>query len=350
MPLSTSSSDRMVPEQPWGRVAACMAVLVILALGGWEAAVRGMGYGPSYNDTALLWGMSRDDLKSHKNDTNVVAIVGASRIRFDLDHEAVSETFGGVPVVNLSMNGSVARPVLHDLATDETFCGTVICGYVPNLFWAPGGPNLEETEKWLREYAHRTPSSRAGQWIALAPESVFAFLQKEDLSLGPLAHRLVQLPNREGVMMPPELPPYFARVDRTRREHMWEKMETDPDFQQRVQNIWKGLFSMARPLPPPLLEKLRGEVVADVEAIRARGGDVILVRFPSTGWVREFENETAPRDTHWDPLIAASGCMGIHFEDYPELRDYQCPEWSHLTRADAETFSRDLMRIIGEKR
>jgi hypothetical protein len=349
----TSSFDRirkvrLVPDRPWPRIGLMVVAMTLALTLGWEATVRGvMGYGTSINDTPGLWAMSRDTLARHPDS---VAIIGASRIRFGLDHDVVSEALGGARVVNLSMNGSVARPQLANLAADEAFTGLVICGYTPGLFWAPGGPNLQQAIDWIEAAPRRTPSARLGQALALGPESVLAFLNKEDLALGPLLRRWIRIPNREGARLPPRLPPYFARNLVNRREIMWEKMETDPAFQLEVQGIWRVLFSFGGPLPPDLLAKLRADVVADVKRIRARGGEVIFVRFPSSGWLREFENETAPREAYWEPLLAESGCLGIHFEDYPELNQYECPEWSHLTGADALQFSKDLMRIVAARR
>jgi len=358
MPSSTSSSrishtgvrvDRPLPDQPWGRIGALMAVVVLLGLGAWEARVRAMGYGISHNDTPGLWALWRDKLDEPGN--KAVVIAGASRIRFGLSHEAVSQAFDGATVVNLSMNGSVVRPVLHDLATDDDFNGIVLCGYTPGLFWAPGGPNMDETMKWLDARPRRTPSDKLGTRLALLPESVLAFLKKDDLAFPKLVRGLLRgVPNRAGVRLPPELPPYLATIRADRREVMWKKLETDLAFQERIKGIWKVLFSFARPLPPDLLAKLRAEVAADVKAIRARGGDVIFICFPSTGWLRDFERETMPRETYWEPLLAETASIGIHFEDYPELSHYECPEWSHLTGADAETFSRDAVRILAEKR
>jgi hypothetical protein len=338
---------RTVPLQPWVRVLAVGVVAAVVMLGGWEMTARAAGYVPSIRDTPDLWAMSRDRVKRH-DDGKVLVITGASRIRFGLDHDIMSEAFGGLPVVNLAMDGGVVRPVLHDLAQDEGFRGIVICDYVPNLFWMPGGPLLEESASWVEKYPRRTLSGRFGQQIAVRIEGMLAFLNN-DLTLGKLIETRVKLPNRDGVMLPPEFPPFLAVNRLDRREVMWEKLEKDPAFQDRIKGIWQGLFSMATALPPELVGKMRAEVAADVKAIRDRGGDVIFVRFPSTGWLREWENETAPREAHWEPLLQETGCLGIHFEDYPELGGFDCPEWSHLSGADAEKFSRGLARIVREK-
>ena len=31
-------------------------------------------------------------------------------------------------------------------------------------------------------------------------------------------------------------------------------------------------------------------------------------------------------------LLKETGAPGIYFEDFPELADFKCPEWSHLVR------------------
>lgn len=349
MPSSTSSSDRPIPSQRWTRILAMMVVLTLMAVGGWEVKVRSWGYRPSYNDTPQFWGMSLDALR-RLSDQRPIAIVGSSRIRFGLDHEVVGEAYGDRPIVNLSMNGSVPRPVLHLLAQDESFNGTVLLGYTPGLFYAPGGPNLESTMEWIDKEPLRTPAEKVAARLALVPETVFAFLQRDDLRLAGLLRRSVSLPERKGYQAPPRLPPYFGNVGLGRDQKMWAKMETDRAFQEEVQGIWRVLFSFGKPLPPPLIAQIRGEVLADIQAIQSRGGEVILIRFPSVNWLREFEDQTNPRDLYWDPLVLESGCIAVHFEDYEELRGFTCPEWSHLTRADSVTFSRNLMRILGELR
>src|SRR5690606_6863069 len=129
----------------------------------------------------------------------------------------------------------------------------------------------EETQKWLDAHPTRTQSRQAGQGHAFGPEPVLAFIN-EDLTLAKLTAKNVRLPNLEGAMLGPEMPPYIARNLFNRRNVMWEKMEPDPALQEKLKGIWTVLFSFAKPLPPDLLAMLRGQVVADVKAIRERGG------------------------------------------------------------------------------
>lgn len=353
MPSYTSSSDRnvlpgiVVPQHGWARIGLITLAITLLAVGAWELRVRSLGYRPSFDDTPGLWSMSRDRLASLDNP---IVVVGDSRIRFNLDHDITRRTFDDRPLVSLAMNGSVARPVLSLLAKDESFKGTVLLSYNPLLFWVPGGPPLANTMEWIDKHDNRTVAARWGQYIKLAPDAAFAFVEKDDLALMKMLRGGLPLPNREGVMTGPRMPPYFCAVHLDRREVMWERVTQDPAFAAEIQGIWKGLLGVAKPLPPDLLAKLRGDVVADIRTIQARGGEVIIITYPSTGWLREWEEQNAPRTDYYEPLVAESGCLAVHFQDHAELRDFDCPEWSHLSGPDAILYTEHLMRIIAEKR
>jgi hypothetical protein len=60
---------------------------------------------------------------------------------------------------------------------------------------------------------------------------------------------------------------------------------------------------------------------------------VIFVRHPSAGEYLAHEERTVPRRLSWDVLLAETGAPGIYFQDYPQLRSYDLPEWPHMSRA-----------------
>ena len=63
----------------------------------------------------------------------------------------------------------------------------------------------------------------------------------------------------------------------------------------------------------------------------------------------EREAQQVPRDQTWDRLLRETGAFGIHFEDYPEMRDLDVPEWSHLSRESATRFTRDYVGVLRER-
>jgi hypothetical protein len=85
------------------------------------------------------------------------------------------------------------------------------------------------------------------------------------------------------------------------------------------------------------------DVVAAVQKLRARGGEIVFARLPYTGGLKALEDRDTPRAQTWDPLLKATAAPGIYYEDYPELNGFNCPEWSHLSAGDSVEFSRRLV-------
>ena len=95
-----------------------------------------------------------------------------------------------------------------------------------------------------------------------------------------------------------------------------------------------------------VLDELILSVKEDIDKIRSRGGEVVFLRFPSSGDLREKERMLHPREQFFDRLISETDTVGIHFEDYASLDGFTCPDWSHLTRADAVLYTRNLIPIL----
>jgi len=326
-----------------------MTLLIVLVfIGLWEAYWRSEDYGPGFENTKDLWSLQRAKVGTNGSDETV--IIGSSRILFDFDLDMWQQLFPGPRPIDLAVVGTCPLPVLHDLAEDPSFTGTLICGVTEAIFFIPApAPPAAQTVEWVKYYHHWSPSARASLYFSVPLESGFASLNKEDLSLDKLLRRWIPLNNRPGTRVFPPYPPYFASIEWDWRNKMWSRMETDPVLQRRVQQIWLPLFGVAPPFGGDGLTALIGSIREDVETIRARGGHVVFVRFPSTGELREYERRMWPREAFWERLLDVTGAPGIHFEDHEELMEFNCPEWSHLTRSDAVSFTRRLARIYRER-
>jgi hypothetical protein len=358
MRSSTSSFERRVPSGNWERSFVIAAVLAAAFLGGWEATWRSRGYSPTLNDTSDLWAANRTRVGSDPGQT---VIIGSSRILFDLDLGAYAEAFGTRPV-QLALPGSTPAPVLYHLAEKTAFRGTLLVGVTPPLFFVPAGFPVERSETAIRRYENWSPSQRCGNFLGKLLQKRVAFLNEEDLALNVLLGSL-PVADREGARenLPPVFPPYFGRVEEDRQVWMWEKCDFGSPLALRIQNIWKPLFTPPPPPPGVTPEQAKEQYLAameatlertrrSVETIRERGGRVVFIRPPSSGWVRETENAISPRPGFWDRILAATGAPGVHFEDYPELSGFTCPEWSHLTAEDAARFTRALLPILQDIR
>ncbi len=241
MPSSTSSFDfvRPVPDLAWRGVLLAVGLLTLVGCIGWEIRARAWGYGPTLNDTSDLWAMRR---RAVQPDSFV--IVGDSRPLFDMDLDALEQGLGHRPI-QLAMPGSCAYPVLADLANDESFHGTVICSVVPLMFFAPGGPLVENAEHGLKRYHKDTWAQRTGQLLAMPLEEHIAFLKSDELDLGQLMSN-IHLPNRRDAQLPPLLPPYFASLDRERRARMIDACaQTRPVAVPRQQRLAAAFHASA---------------------------------------------------------------------------------------------------------
>ena len=340
--------ERPIPQIPWRGITVVVVLVVIAAASAWELYCRSIGYGPTLEDNEDLWTITRQRVKPES-----IVIIGDSRGWYDLDLDELQRGLGSRPV-QLAMGGGCGYPVLADLADDKTFHGTIICSFVPRLFLAPPGtPPMERGEKAVRRSHTQTPAQRASEYLAMPLEEHVAFLKQQDLTLEQLLKRS-PIPNRPGALVPPRLPPYFGTVDRERRARMIEECARGGKLATTIQQIWLPIFTSP---PPPsyipkdvFMAKMKNavetrfrDIIAAVEKLRARGGKIVFVRLPVSGGLKALEDKTTPRNQTWDPLLQGTGAPGIYFEDFPELANFNCPEWSHLSAGDSVEFSKRLV-------
>jgi hypothetical protein len=357
MRSSTSSFERAVPGGTWSRAGAVALAVMLLVVGVWELKVRADGYSPCLNDSTDLWAKWRSVVGQEPDQT---VVIGSSRILFDFDLDTYARYFNTSAPVQLAMPGSNPLAVLENVADDQKFRGTLILGVVPGLWFVPEGSPVERSRQAIGRFENWSPSQRFGLGVAKVLQKRLAFINSEDLTLPLLINRL-NIADRPAAVpnLPRKTPPYFAYPDDRRQARMWARCDFGSPLALKIQAIWPPLFTP--PPPPPMftpeefgkmmqasLEAHLGRIAAATEKLRARGVKVVFVRAPSTGPLRELENRFTPREAFWDRILVVSEFPGIHFEDYPDLARFECPEWSHLTAADAVAFSEALMPHIEE--
>jgi len=348
MHLSTSNFERVIPTRPWRGITVTVVVMLAVSTATWEIYCRSLGYGPSLNDTGDLWAEARRRVEPES-----LVIVGDSRALFDSDFDELEKGLGKRPV-QLAEPGSTAFPVLANVIDDTRFHGTIICSVVPRLFFAPSGsPPMNRAEKSVRRYHTQTYAQRASHDLGIYLEKCFACMKQDDLILPALLEKL-PIPNRPYAQVPPPLPPYFSSLDRGRRARMVEQCAQPGKLQEKVKHRWARLFT---PPPPPSFipaevfakkmhdsfENRFADTKALVDKLRARGGKIVFVRFPMSGDLKTFEDQTTPRGPTWDRLLKETAAPGVYFEDFPELASFTCPEWSHLSAGDSVEFTKRLV-------
>ncbi|MBY0421485.1 MAG: hypothetical protein K2Q06_04215 [Parvularculaceae bacterium] len=337
--------DRPVPARPWGAILLGAIAATALLTAGWEVFWRGKGLEPGdFNNTNGLWAEAR---RHATGDATVM--IGSSRILFDVNLDAW-EQVSGIRPVQLALEGTSPRIFLKDLADDPSFKGLVIVGVTAPLFFTSDGGLRAEALRYARE---ETIAQRFDQKLMMPLERVFAFIDeqsrpKRQISIWPL-------PLREG-MKPRFDPRKLESLDADRGARMWSRVETDPAYREEARNQWLIGFQRLAPPPGPdgkpmampdaAIDAVIAEVKANVDKIRARGGDVAFVRFPYAGPWAAVEDNGFPRARFWDRLIRETDSLGIAWQDHPELQGYDLPEWSHLSAREAERYTRALAPIF----
>jgi hypothetical protein len=318
--------------------------LVVGFVAGWEWYLRSKGFGISYDEGPALFSDKRAKIYKPQNEATV--FIGSSRIKFDLD-VPTWEKLTGEEVIQLANVGSTPLPVLDDLAADPKFKGKLVIDVTEGLFFSDNPNNSRRPLEDLAGYKKRTPSERAGFVLDHALESQFVFLDKENFSLPAYLDKL-PLSNRPGVFSFPIFPTEFGRVNFSRQETMMDRFVTDTNLQKKVTDIWQFLRSLNKtpPVSGAKLDSFLTTIKNDCDKIRARGGQIIFVRTPSSGPYWMGEQMGFPKDKYWDRILSVTNCQGVHFTDYPAIAHFVCPEWSHLKPADAVLFTENFVEIL----
>ena len=323
-------------------------ILVTVSITSWELYLRSKGINIAYDDGKELWADKR--AKVYEPADKATVLIGSSRHKYDIDIDTWKSLTGDHPI-QLAMEGTSPLPVLDDLANDKDFKGKLLIDVTEILFFSTSPRNISEPKDRIAYYKKRTPAQLASFKVNHVLESQFVFLDKDYLSLNPLIENL-PIPRRKGVMaLPYDCPMDFGRITFDRQNKMTNRFLTDTNLQNQVKGLW-DFYRKATLDPPasgPKLDSILATVKVDVDKIKARGGQIIFVRSPSSGPFLMGEKMGYPREKYWERILAVSGCPGIYFEDYPAIAHFVCPEFSHLKPSDAIIYTTNLVQILQEK-
>jgi len=324
-------------------------ILVVAFFTSWELFLRSRGIKISYDDGESLWADKRAMVYEPQDDATV--FIGSSRNKYDLDIETWRSLTGDHPI-QLAIEGNSPLPVLDDLARDKNFKGKLIIDVTEGLFFTTNPQNISEPQDRIKYYHKRTPAQRFSFLVNKVLEDHLVFLDKNYFSLNALLDRM-PVKKRAGVFaLPYDCPRDFGAVTFDRQDIMTDRFLRDTVIQNQVKGLWdfyrktntEGLPSRHK------ADSILATVKADVDQIKARGGQIIFVRTPSSGPYLAGEKMAFPREKFWERILAVTGCPGIHFEDHPAIAHFVCPEFSHLKHSDAIVFTTNLVKILREEK
>lgn len=332
MNSSISSSSESLLSSGWGRTWLLAAAAMLLFVCGWETYVRMHGTQAfQVENSAELWAQER--ARASALGSQAVVLVGASRMQMDIDIETMQRISHKTPV-QLAISASPFMPVLRDLADDDRVSGTILVSLTMQDLVSQTSQSA--AEQWVQSY--RLARARgSASFYEPAEETLHQTVHKTfvSLSLGARPQNLL-FGSRLGYVR--TLPNRMQLAD-------YESTDRAAAYRERVRRY---IASGGEPVRQTVADfDARIAALNDVvERIRSHGGDVVLIRFPSTRRIWEIEQIRYPRDAYWDALAEHTTARTIHFADHPELMAFDLPDGVHLDYRDAPSFTAALSRLI----
>ena len=353
MHSSTSSSNddvyiRMLPDAAnWRRILSCTIAVTIVGIGCTEYYARSQNYPVLFETSPDLW--ATQWFRFEAAEDNQTVIVGASRNKFGVLIDLWEEETGTRPIM-LAWPASSPLPVLNLISERESYRGTIICGIAPSFsFASPDNPQ----QRWIHDNLKTMEILRFSLSYYISTP-VRRFLKHRLLSLNTCAFSPIfnlrdglQLENRKGTRVPMQ-PVFWANQREDLQDDYLESAASDEHIMEQIRDMWRRIMFEQIFFGTAQMDQLIGEYVQAVRRIEEKGGRVIFVRHPSSDDFLDFEQKHYPRQLFFDRLVNETGCFGIHFKDYPEISNYKCPEWSHLTPDDARDYTRKIIKIINK--
>jgi hypothetical protein len=351
VPSSISNFERRpLPLVPWIKILG-VALLALLALVLFmEYRLAQLGYRPTVHDSHARWAAER--MRASHLGNRALIMIGASRLQVGVDIDTLRKQTGLEPV-QLAIDSGAFAPVLAGLAQDPAIRGTVLVDYYDYAVGSNGGPAALYQRYYEKSGSKATgaPSDRVEKVLTEAVRENLSSYANEANPINSLMTRifegkvaqypLITLPDRSRladyskVKMPEH---YYQRVART--------LGMDPQGSVTEAELMKKVSLQTPMSDKNFVESARAtrEMVA---AIEARGGRVFFLAMPSSGMVRQIEERRYPRTRFWDQFVKEVGVRSLRSIDDPVLRNFTCPDGSHLDVRDRVAFTVEMSRALG---
>lgn len=332
MHSSTSSSDEEValPARVATRLLVAAVALAAVLLAVLEVGWRHAGFRPMPRDTLQLWALERGRVDGTRQ---VAAIVGSSRAQLGIDPHVIAGELH-LPAHTLAITGGSPLPVLEDLANDDDFRGLVICEVTPSAFFLrPAEIDRQSGADGVAGWHGLPKVTSIETRLRLALQAKLALL----LPQTNVRYQVSSLLTEHALARP--------AVARERADRYRAGDYSHENLPKMIAHWAKGLRASKPPTAAELGE-LEHVVAGWVAKIRARGGDVVFVRLPSSAAVFDTEEELWPRAAFWDPFMRSFDSHAVYFSDEPSLAHLTAAEGSHLDARQAAQASHALAAIL----
>lgn len=325
-------------------------ILGITMVTSWEMYWRSQGIQPNLDDNKDLWANQRARLENDTSDKTV--FIGSSRILYDIQLDLWREMTDTEPIM-LAVQGASPIPILRDIVENTSFSGTLVVGITPPLFFSTVYPRafpISRAQSKVDYFKNRTYAQRINHRLSVPLQTNFAFIRDgdeewdTDVDLKTLLSH-IYIGERNG---PPPVPfNNFEEISEDRHMKMPAYVTQDTAYANTIKAAWKDMV-LNGDRPPPDKEGTIAAFLDLTNKFKDRGGNLILLRCPSSGFFKDIENKGFPRKDFWESLVEKADVKAYHYEDYPQFRNLNLPEWSHLALEDAQFFTRELIAILKE--
>jgi hypothetical protein len=358
VPSSTSSSKQRLPRLVWTAILGGGLSLLLITAGLIEWRLAARGFRPSLADTEARWLHERrraDALGEH-----ALILIGASRMQTDVDLDVLRRETGLEPV-QLALVASADRPVLAGLAADAHVRGTVVVEFLESTEAGEDSPGVgaeyeqdyerkgyqgwnldfdsseaylsDRLHLWLRSYADGARPLTTLLTRLLETESVPQYISLQADRGRSADYRRVPMPEF-----------YFQRVVRV----LDEPVDLPPGISlAQFEALMQERIAALKPVDNGVFVTHIRELTSLAAAIEGRGGRVLFVLMPSSGDVQKIFERQFPPEQFWDVFAQASHAAAVNFADMPALREFRCPDGTHLDQRDRAAFTEALVGALG---
>jgi hypothetical protein len=295
----------------------------------YERELRDQGFLPSVDLHEDLWSWHRMNAGGSGDDKLV--LLGASRLLLDTSMAELKERYPGSSIHMLGLNGKYPLSTLESLANDEDFTGTVVVSLnaqaLEPFYW-------DMQQDYVDHYEHQFSFYLSlDAWLKSIYQSRLVFA---DSSLA--WPKLVNYYDKNERFLDPG---YTTRALDLSIRGDFELI----DAERLSKHFYNEKLKDYQDNPPTKLVEWLPQIEKVNEMTRKiidRGGNVVLLRLPTSNGHWELDDEYYPKETYWDRLAERSYAPAVHFLDIKGLSDFDLPDTSHLDFRDRDRFTSTL--------
>lgn len=342
MHSSISNSNSRIPRSEYKKIwlltVTLLSILFILSDFYW----RKTNFFPSITDTMMYWAINRNKVYDVDNKKTVV-IVGSSRAQLGIVPKTIENELNGKRAIHLAINGTPSLYVLKDLSDDPDFNGIVLFDTTaaqlnPTFFL--------DAKPWVDFYHAKFDdnftevSEKINSFIQVELQKHFTVLSSELTLKRILYSSLSPKPLYLNMQTNRYMPAYY--YNRMKPEELKQHKES------RITLV--NEYSKLKPLNENTFNaELSGKLITYYTKLKNRGGNLFIVRMPSTDEDWSSNQKIYPKDRYWDQIEKITKIPTIHFKDYESLSNFDCPDSSHLDAKDSPAFTKALVDIVKSK-